>query len=1004
MTTARGADAQAAFDRAQNALAAGDLAEAHRLFEYAQRLAPSDAAITLSIGMVRLQRRDPSAAEPFGLVAARLDVREAWLGLAAAHHIAARNEQALAAMARALNRHAPAVTAATLAFQDELTRSTGLPGWCGLASDGVLLISPVGASGALSVTLDGRPMALPPRRGGRPRISVPLPPQWRQAKTLSVTCDGVPFIGSPIAVPAIIRVEGFVAARDRGLEGWAWLPGDPDRDVPLLIRSAHAGGRSLRVLAADERHDLVMPNLLARPRGFSLAAADLSGFDEGPLEVVGEDGRILYGCPLDPQAEVRSAAAACGLIRASLRAGGDASPDVSHLTMPAIPADIVGPAPTAKPRRRGVDVVIPVYRGVQETLACLESVLAGGERWMRVLVVDDASPDAALVAALEELAASGRIVLVRQEQNGGFPRAVNAGLVAAGKDRDVVLLNSDTLVPRGWLARLRDAALSAPDIGTVTPLSNDATIMSYPYVDRVNPIPDLAETQRLDTLARTANGRELTTIPTAIGFCMYIRRDCLDAVGPMRADVFAQGYGEENDFCLRARHLGWRNVGLTGLFVGHVGGISFGAAKAHLIVRNLEVLNRLHPGYEAMIEAFHREDPLLAARQRMDAARWREGRSAKGAVLLLTHDRVGGVLRRVQERCAAIQANGLRPIVLAPRRLAGGGSSCLVDDNRGGSYPNLCFKIPGEIDSLVTLLAADRPVAMELHHFIGHHPAMLSLADRLAIPCEVVIHDYSWFCPRITLVGAGDRYCGEPDMAGCEACIADLGSNLDETITPTALVTRSSEVLAKASRVIAPAADVARRMRTHFPRLRSEVVPWESDATLPAAVPPRIGAVSSADRVRICVVGAIGTEKGYDLLLACARDAIARRLMLEFLLVGHSRDDQRLLATGAFSITGPYDEPDAVALIRTQRADLALLPSIWPETWSYVLSRIWAAGLPVMAFDIGTPAERIRATGRGWILPLGLGPAAVNNALLAQGTARRTGSGARTPPLVAAVQ
>ena len=84
---------------------------------------------------------------------------------------------------------------------------------------------------------------------------------------------------------------------------------------------------------------------------------------------------------------------------------------------------------------------------------------------------------------------------------------------------------------------------------------------------------------------------------------MYVQRACLDAVGLLRADLFAQGYGEENDFCLRARHLGWRHVAAPGVFVAHVGGHSFGAAARHLRARNEALLERLHPGYAELIAA-----------------------------------------------------------------------------------------------------------------------------------------------------------------------------------------------------------------------------------------------------------------------------------------------------------------------------------------------------------------------------------------------------------------
>jgi glycosyltransferase involved in cell wall biosynthesis len=61
----------------------------------------------------------------------------------------------------------------------------------------------------------------------------------------------------------------------------------------------------------------------------------------------------------------------------------------------------------------------------------------------------------------------------------------------------------------------------------------------------------------------------------------------------------------------------------------------------------------------------------------------------------------------------------------------------------------------------------------------------------------------------------------------------------------------------------------------------------------------------------------------------------------------------------------------------------AVLPSIWPETWCFGLAEAWRAGLRVAAFDIGAPAERIRGTGRGFLLPLGLPAHAINSALMA---------------------
>jgi len=134
--------------------------------------------------------------------------------------------------------------------------------------------------------------------------------------------------------------------------------------------------------------------------------------------------------------------------------------------------------------------------------------------------------------------------------------------------------------------------------------------------------------------------------------------------------------------------------------------------------------------------------------------------------------------------------------------------------------------------------------------------------------------------------------------------------------------------------------------------------------------------------VEVCLAGAIGLHKGYFVLLACARDARVRGLNLRFTVVGHTIDDAALLDTDRVFVTGPYQRHEAVALIRAQGAALGFLPSIWPETWCLALTDLWRAGLTVAAFDIGAPAERIRRTGRGLLLPKELPAPEINDALI----------------------
>jgi GT2 family glycosyltransferase/glycosyltransferase involved in cell wall biosynthesis len=649
----------------------------------------------------------------------------------------------------------------------------------------------------------------------------------------------------------------------------------------------------------------------------------------------------------------------------------------------------------AVPVRAAVDVIIPVYRGVAEFAACWASLRrkpAAGSRkrgWdVRFVVVDDAAPDPALRAEIAGLAQLGEIVLLRHDRNRGFPSAVNTGMRAAPRARrDVVLLNADTLLPVGWLERLANAAYAGGDIGSVTPMTNDGTIMSYPSVARTNPTPDLAATDQLDARMRAANGRGWVEVPTAVGFCMYIRHDCLADVGLFREDAFAQGYGEEVDWCLRARHLGWRHVAATGVFVGHLGGRSFGGGKRHLLARNGAVLNRLHPGYDALIAAFVARDPLADARFRADARAWAERRMAGRAVVLITHADGGGVERFVQERCATLRAGGRRPIVLRPvlnRAPASphdrAAQHCRVSEGDEDAYPNLCFALPADETQLLRFLQEDTPDAIEVHHLLGYSPSILALIRALGLPYQVFIHDYSYWCPRITLCTKGPRYCGEPlDTQVCDACVMDMGRRTGGDLSVVDMRADSARFLAGAVRVVVSCDDVAGRVARHFPGVHPVIIPWENDAslTLAAGKPPLPG-----PPWRVLIVGAIGSDKGYESLLGCVRDAAQRDLPLSFIVAGYTMDDTRLMDSGPVFVTGAFEEDEAVSLALAQRAHLGFLPSIWPETWCYALSTLWCAGLDVAAFAFGAPALRISRSGRGVLLPVGLAPGRINDALI----------------------
>ena len=137
---------------------------------------------------------------------------------------------------------------------------------------------------------------------------------------------------------------------------------------------------------------------------------------------------------------------------------------------------------------RQVDIIVPVYNGLEDLKKCVESVKRHTDlKVHRLILVDDKSPDEKVLPYLESLQEEG-IHLIASPENEGFSASVNKGMEYS--DRDVILLNSDTIVTRGWVEKLIACAYSTAAAATVTPMSNAATLCSVPEFLQDNQLPE----------------------------------------------------------------------------------------------------------------------------------------------------------------------------------------------------------------------------------------------------------------------------------------------------------------------------------------------------------------------------------------------------------------------------------------------------------------------------------------------------------------------------------
>ncbi len=299
----------------------------------------------------------------------------------------------------------------------------------------------------------------------------------------------------------------------------------------------------------------------------------------------------------------------------------------------------------------------------------------------------------------------------------------------------------------------------------------------------------------------------------------------------------------------------------------------------------------------------------------------------------------------------------------------------------------LLFKVEDDIEYFYDFIRKLNIIHIHLHHTMDLGAEFLDFFSNFIkmskIPYDFTIHDYFSICPRFTLFDESTRgYCGEPyDVRKCSACVKRYGSVIGDDVDVAKWRRQYMQLLSNARAVFAPCKDVKERMQKYVNTDNFLIKPHpehSNKVTLPAKKH------KNNKTLEIAIIGGIAPHKGSKVIFECAKDAIKRKLPINFTLIGYSDIDAKLRNLDNFKITGRFSANELPNLLISGNYDMAFLPSIIPETYNYVLSELLRNGMFTVCFDIGAISERIREINFGEILPLEwhLYPNLINDRLL----------------------
>lgn len=485
--------------------------------------------------------------------------------------------------------------------------------------------------------------------------------------------------------------------------------------------------------------------------------------------------------------------------------------------------------------RKNVDIIIPIYNAYEDLILCLESIYKHTNlEKNRLILINDNSPDERIKPYMEEQK-QDNVVVIHNENNKGFSNNINIGM-AQSEVNDVILLNSDTVVTENWVEKMTECAYSEPSIGTVTPLSNNATLCSVPEFCEENKLPEGMTIEQAAKIVEQCSMKKYPRITVAHGFCMFVKREVIEAVGNFDAETFERGYGEENDFCNRAEQAGYHHVMCDNTYIYHSGTKSFiSKEKERYIMLHDRILRERYPEQMRGNDLHVRDNPNGFVGENVGI--YFDLANGKKNVLYVVQsdfrkgaaDNIGGTQLHVHDLMTGLREK--YNVFVAARN----GHYLNLTAYYGNEEKAFKFYI-GKRKNIYefqnkmfeelwrNILSAFHIDLVHVHHVINASFDIFYVAKEYNIPIVFTAHDFYFVCPSIKMLTVEDTICiGKDTSDSCRECLNSQLGITDKVDYMKIWREKCAEVLHICKRVVVPDESASDILTLYYPFIKEKL-------------------------------------------------------------------------------------------------------------------------------------------------------------------------------------